>query len=101
MILVTAAARCQPGRREETLAALREATAPTRQEPGCLSYRYYCDIDDEHAFTSVEEWTDRDCLAGHFQTSHVGRLLERLGPLLVGEPEIRVHEVSGTTGPPG
>jgi len=77
--------------REDMLAA-------TRREAGCISYRFYQDIEDPNAFSFVEEWESWEALDDHFRSDHVGTFLADLGDLLAEPPEGGFHEVARSRG---
>jgi quinol monooxygenase YgiN len=71
---------------------------PTRAEPGCISYRLYQDVEDENAFTLVEEWESQAVLDDHFRTPHFDRLLEWIPSVVIDGPDPKFHEVAVTRG---
>ena len=99
MIAATVRLVVQPTRRTELLRRVREEMfEQTRAEPGCRSYRFYQDVEDENAFSFVEEWASWDALDAHFRSAHVDRFLAAV-PDLVSEPPVaRFHEVAATRG---
>lgn len=54
---------------------LREAAIvmaqATRDEPGCIAYAFWADIETPTTFRVYEEWTDRGALEAHFATPHM------------------------------
>ncbi len=63
--------------------------APTRQEPGCITYELLQNKEDATEFTFVEEWTDEAALESHFGRSHIQDALKRLPNLLAEELDLR------------
>ena len=62
---------------------IRSMVAPSRNEPGCLSYEPLQSVDDPRRFTLVEEYDDEDAYEAHrasehFQSLVVGRALALL-----------------------
>lgn len=51
--------------REEFRAALSALVEPSRQEPGCLRYELYRDIDREGDFILIESWRNQAALDEH------------------------------------
>lgn len=96
MILVTASAQCRPDAHDEMAAALAAAALTSRTDPGCLEYRFFEDVEDPTSFLSVERWDERSSLDAHMGTPHVAALLETLGGLVTGPPEIVVHDLAGS-----
>jgi quinol monooxygenase YgiN len=86
-------------RRQELLDAVRNGLlTPTRDEPGCLRYRFYQDVEDENAFSFVEEWDNWEALGAHIRSAHVGAFLAALGDRLAEPPEARFYEVARVRG---
>jgi quinol monooxygenase YgiN len=99
MIVVMLRLVAQPGKGNELVRRVREEMfGPTRQEPGCIRYRFYQDVENENAFSFVEEWESWEALNGHFRSEHVGRFLAGLGDLLAEPPEGGFHEVARSRG---
>ncbi len=63
---------------------------PTRAEDGCVGYELLSSLDDELAFTFVEEWRDRAALDAHLASPHVRAANVRLPELLDGEVDLRL-----------
>ena len=55
-ILVTLRMIVRPERRSDLLETIKGMLELTRVERGCLSYRFYGDIENRNAFFMVEEW---------------------------------------------
>lgn len=52
---------------------LRELIAPTRAEPGCLTYEIYRSKDDPHAFFFHEQYADEAAVDAHRSSPHFQR----------------------------
>lgn len=59
------------------------------REPGCISYSYLQDVEDESHFTSLEVWQDASAEAAHWNEAHLAASLQKLPALIAGEPVIR------------
>lgn len=71
---------------------LLDAIAPSRQEPGCLRYEVFEDVDEPGVFYLVSGWTHARAAASHIDTPHIQDVLGPLLPLTLGDPVIkRVH----------
>ena len=53
------------------------------------------DAPDEIIF--VEEWASRDAVDRHFRSPHFAKVMQALPSMIVGFPEIRLHEVTGSS----
>jgi quinol monooxygenase YgiN len=96
-ILVTLKMVVQPERRSDLLDTMRGILEPSRVERGCLSYRFYEDVENRNAFFLLEEWATQKDLESHIRTDNQRRLLA-LMDLLSEQPELRFDTVSHTVG---
>jgi quinol monooxygenase YgiN len=70
---------------------------PTEVEPGCLSCRFYQDIQDENVLNYVEEWRSKEDLFRHLRSEQYRKLLAVVDTSQE-EPEIRFDTISQTEG---
>ena len=96
MIVIAGRVRIKPGLRAEALALAREIATRSQAEDGCLSYRFYADLDDPDTFLVFEEWRDEAALAAHFKTPHLLAFRQHLPRLLAAPPDIVKYIVSST-----
>jgi quinol monooxygenase YgiN len=104
MIVVHCRLRTRPEKRAETVAALIAVQEATRErDPGCLHYAYLADLQDQNAFTCVEEWTDLASLAAHVASPHVAECDAVLARTAEGSEQITVFTAEPTRlpGPAG
>jgi quinol monooxygenase YgiN len=87
----------RPERRSDLLETIRGMLEPARVERGCLSYRFYQDVEDRNAFVLLEEWATQEELERHITRDNERRLLA-LMDLLSEQPELRFNTVSQTAG---
>lgn len=92
MLLITGRARPIQGAREQMIAAIREITAATQSDPGCLNYTFAASLDDD-AIVSVELWQDRAALEEHMGHEHTRRFIRDLNGLLDGTPVMQETEL--------
>ena len=71
-----------PDRVAELDATLQALLAPTRAEPGCLTYDLHRDPEDPGHFMFYETWRDQAALDAHLARPHIVRFLGRLPALL-------------------
>lgn len=86
-IIGTVVAR--PETRVELGALLARQVAPTRAEPGCLSYDFHVDAADPCCFIFYENWRCQDDLDAHMKMPHLAPLLGQIDRLLARPVEIR------------
>lgn len=92
-LVVIAVARAATGQDERMLAALRECAAPTRRQPGCVSFTLLRPTDDPTVVVGLERWASRAAHDAHLGGQHVQRLMQAMGPTLAGPPDIVEYEV--------
>jgi quinol monooxygenase YgiN len=76
--------------------ALSALVAPTRSEPGCISYELFVSAADPATFITVESWRSSADLDAHLQTPHVQQALATAGGHLAQAPAI--HPLTPATG---
>lgn len=97
MIVVTIRIIVHPDNRKEFLQTAKSLFDRIRNEKGCLSYRFYQDIENENAFIFVAEWETQADLDNHIRSDSFGVLLGAMN-LLSEAPEIKFNAVSYTAG---
>lgn len=65
------------GRERELEAHLLSLAAPTRAEPGCVTYDLYRSPDAPHEFLRFEVWTSAEALEAHKRTPHIRASFEK------------------------
>ena len=96
MLVVAGRIAVKPERREDAVRLALDVAEATRAEAGCLSYRFYADLEDPNRFFIFEEWRDEDALAAHFGTPHMTRFLEHAPGLVATPPEIVRYEIASS-----
>ncbi len=81
----------KPEQRELFLKLATTALAPTRAEPGCISYGFYEQPTVKNSFIYYEEWKDRTALKDHLKQPYVQPLLAKFPELLKGSLIVRVY----------
>ena len=97
MIHVLAFITCQPGKRDEVLAAFRENMPAVHAEDGCIEYQPVVDaagfggfqapVGDD-GFVVIEKWRDAAALKAHAGAPHMAAYGARTRPLVA---ERRIH----------
>jgi len=75
--------RAKPGQEILLEAELRALVAPTRREPGCLTYDLHRGIETPGTFLLHEVWATREHHRAHTKTPHFTRWDARKDALLV------------------
>ena len=66
-----------PGKEEELKRELLALEAPTRAEPGAITYDLYQSLDKQNQFLRFEMWRDQAALEAHKMTPHLKASFER------------------------
>ena len=94
MLVIAGRIRLDPAKRAEAHAAAREVMRETRREPGCISYTFSADVEDEGVFHVFEEWESAEALAAHFRAPHMARFQKAVAGLGVKEAKLQRYEVA-------
>ena len=57
--------------KEDALDLMRVMVGNSRKEDGCVSYEYFAGVTETNQVVLLQEWTDAECLQGHYQRSHM------------------------------
>lgn len=74
--------------------AFISCVAGTRKEPGCLAYFVNRDADDPGTFVVFERFKKIAALEAHAKSAHVSELLKKIGPMLDGDPAVKVYGIA-------
>lgn len=55
-----------PGKREQLLAQSAERAREVREQPGCIEFSFYQDIENPDRLMLLEKWADEDALQTHW-----------------------------------
>jgi quinol monooxygenase YgiN len=87
-LTVVATFQARPGKEADLRAALISLLAPTRKEPGCISYDVHQSVDDPAKFLFHENWQSKEALDRHMRSPHLQKLVPRVDELCVAFPQI-------------
>ena len=88
-VIATLVARS--GKEDALRAVLMGLIAPTRKEPGCITYELLRNKENSREFTFVEEWHDDSALQAHFATDHIKNALGKFPELLAQDLNVRKY----------
>ena len=94
VVVVAGTGRIDVSKREQAVAAAIEMQNATVLEEGCISYRFYADLEDASLFHVYEEWESMDHLSRHFATPHMAVWREKQKEFAVGAFEIKKFEAT-------
>ena len=97
MIIVRITMEALMEKRIEIMQTLLSMIEPTAKEKGCLSYDIFCDLEDNHVFSLIEEWETREDLERHIGSERFSVLLGTKS-LLAKPSKINIHKVSDSEG---
>lgn len=81
----------EPEKRELFLKLATAAIAPTRAEPGCISYGFYEQPSAPNSFLYYEEWKDSQALSEHLKKPYVKPLFAKFSEILHGSLVVKVY----------
>ncbi len=93
MVVVSGTLVMPPGSRAAVLAAMDKCVAETVKEPGCATYRFYTDPEDENVYRVFEEWSSPQTLGAHAKSAHLGEYRETLASLGLVSRDIKMYHV--------
>ena len=97
MHIVTLRLQVPPDQRKKILDAARLFVGPTQVQPGCISCRFYQDMNEPNAIFFVEEWKSRKTLEEHLKSNQY-RIILSLMELSNEVPEFKLNTVSNIEG---
>ena len=97
MIIVRITMKALLEKRTEIIQTLLSMIEPAGKEKGCLSYDVFCDLEDNHVFSLIEEWETREDLDYHIRSERFSVLLGTKS-LLAKPLEMKIHMVSHSEG---
>jgi quinol monooxygenase YgiN len=95
VLTVVATFQARPGKEADLRAALISLLAPTREEPGCVSYDVHQSADDPAKFLFYENWQSKEALDAHMRSPHLQKLVPRVDELCMAFPQITQWEKIG------
>ena len=84
-LIVIATALARSGHEAGLERALRDVAAPTRAQPGCVSWSLYR---AGATLVAVERWASREAHGRHLEGAHVQELMRKMADLLAAPPSI-------------
>jgi quinol monooxygenase YgiN len=97
VVIVKIALNALPEKQKEVIQTLLSMIESTVKERGCLSHQIFRDIEDENAFSLIDEWKTREDLEQHLRSAKFGVLLGTKS-LLCDPPNIQIHTISDSEG---
>lgn len=94
MVVVEGTAHIQPAKWDEAIGIALAVQAPTREEPGCIRYTFYSELEPTHTIHVFEIWEDEEALIAHLNTPHVQTFFAALATVVMAPPEVNKYYIS-------
>jgi quinol monooxygenase YgiN len=94
MLIIAGEFRMQPGTRDRFFESVAPMVEATLTEPGCRSYAFTPDPNDDDLIRLWELWDDEEALAGHFTSAHMAAWRERAADLPVVSRDVNKYTVA-------
>ena len=97
MIIFTLRLLAPHEKRENILKTVRSLLGPTQVEPGCISCRFYQEVDNSNALVLAEEWASKADLDRYIRSEEYRKILALID-ISTEAPEITFNTISSTAG---
>jgi quinol monooxygenase YgiN len=94
MIILAGTIRIARGQRDAALGPMQRMVAATRAEPGCISYGFALDVEDDHLVRIFEVFRDAEALAAHRASPHMAAWRGSWPGIGIGDRDMWQYEVS-------
>ena len=97
MVLSTIRMTIPAEKQNDALRIIRSIAVQSRDDPGCISYSIYRDIEDSNVLMLQGSWKDEETLDLHVRSGEYLHLLLVL-EMSLKQPEVRFDTISSSTG---
>ena len=94
MIVISGTIYIQKKKISEAIELAKEMMEKTGEEVGCISFRFYADIESPDIFRVFEEWESEEDFQAHLATPHMATFQAGIGQIIAAPPDIRRYIVS-------
>lgn len=94
MIVISGTIYIKKDKVAEAIELAKVMMEKTGEEVGCISYRFYSDIESRDIFRVFEEWESDEDLQAHFASEHMAEFQPAIGKITAAPPNIRRYVVS-------
>lgn len=94
MIVVSGTVQVKAELRDEAVQIALKMAKASEAEAGCVTYRFYADLEDPTIFRIFEQWEDEAALHAHFETEHMAEFRQQLPRILASRNDIYRFDVS-------
>jgi quinol monooxygenase YgiN len=100
VIVVRFKIKCDPGKTDDVVAAMKDVVVAARGLPGVLHFDVARDLTDDDALIATEVFEDRAAMEREEAIPEVAKVVELMeGGALAGPPEWTRYEVSSSESP--
>ncbi len=96
MIVVVGRVTSDSEKRDQLIEIAQAVASASREEEGCIGYRFYEDTEQPNRFVFVEEWADQGALERHFATAHIDRFMRSIPATITSPPDVKFHTVASS-----
>jgi len=97
MQIVTLRIKVPRNQRKYFLEAAQMVIGPTKVQPGCISCRFYQDVNDPDYVFLMEEWQTREALDHHMKSEQYRIILSLVDSSKI-PPELKIRTISKPEG---
>lgn len=94
MIVVTGRIQTTDEHRDELVSTALTMCQASRQDEGCLGYRFYDDTEQPNHFLFLEEWESDEALQAHFTQPHTATFMSAIDDLMSARPDVLFHTIA-------
>jgi quinol monooxygenase YgiN len=98
MIVVVGRVTSDAEKRDQLIEVAQAIASASREEDGCIDYRFYEDTEQPNHFVFVEEWADQAALERHFGTPHIDTFMRSVPATMTKQPDVMFHTVASSVG---
>ena len=96
MIVIAGNVTVKPDRRDEWIEAALAMSRASQAEDGCVTYRFYADLEDPNLMLLFEVWESEEALEAHFKTEHMAVYRSQIPDLVAGPSKLTRYEVNSS-----
>lgn len=94
MLVVIAEVTVEPGAIHQVTDALKTMETESRNEPGCQTYAFSVDVNDDTMVRITERWNSMEDLQLHFKTPHMVAFGAAIAQIKPKGMDVKVYEVA-------
>jgi quinol monooxygenase YgiN len=92
MLIIAAVIKVHEGKGEEFEKEFRQLQPRVLKDPGAIAYVLHRSVDDPCRFFFYEKYESSEAIKYHTSTEHFKGFFQKMGPIMIGKPEISVYQ---------